>query len=173
MRKFALLIALLAAAPIAAPVAGAEKPIRTPRPIPDPSVIPAGLGCAFDVLVDHRPVGGGGAGIFELADGRTVLFGNADLTFTNLDTGKTYIWHSDYRELDTFPDADTALGVFSGKVFSSFFPGDQGPFGEVGENGAIFGFTGKTSFTLDLNTFLYTGFSNQGTVTDICAALTG
>ena len=66
--------------------------------------------------------------------------------------------------METFPNADTALGVVSGKIFAQFFPGDQGPFGEVGENGGLFGLGGKSSFTLDLNTFLYTSFSNQGTV---------
>jgi hypothetical protein len=51
----------------------------------------------------------------------------------------------------------------------NFYPGDQGPFGEVGEPGALYAFAGTSSVTVDLNTFAYTAFSYQGSVTDLCA----
>jgi hypothetical protein len=173
---FVLLIAVAGFALITTPVAEAEKPIRTPREFPSPFVLPGGVVCAFDVLLVPRRMGGGGAGIFRFADGRTVFFANAELTVTNLETGRTYIHHSDYREIDTFPDADTGLDVVSGNILAWFFPGDQGPFGEVGENGengGLFAFVGKTTRTFDPNTSLFTSFSHQGKMTDVCAALTG
>jgi hypothetical protein len=177
MKKYVAICAALGAL-IAAPIGGAARPVGTlPPSWDDPLFIPAGFGCAFDVLALGRATAWGGEVDIELPDGRTMAIGNGLITLTNLDTGGTYVWHSDYRAIETFPDADTVVEASWGKFFvGPFLPGDQGPFGEVGEdgeNGGLFGVVGTSSSTFDLNTEQVTSFSYQGRVIDICAALTG
>ena len=78
---------------------------------------------------------------------------------------------SDFKATDTFVDANTVNSVIIGRVWVQFYPGDQGPFGVVGANGAAYAFDGQLSYTLDLNTFAFTSFSYKGPVVDLCAEL--
>jgi len=159
--------AVVGATLIAVPAGLGAKPVRTVYPGPEPHVVPAGLGCPFDVL--FAPVGW--HSITEFSDGRTVTHGHGDITLTNLETGTSYRQYSRYDVTDTFTDATTLQEVVNGRIVVQFFPGDIGPFGEVGENGALMAFVGTLTLTLDLDTFAYTSFSYQGTVTDLCAIL--
>lgn len=153
---------------IAVPTGTGAKPVRTVIPTPEPFVIPAGFGCRFDVR--SAPVGS--QAITEFDDGRVVTIGNADITLTNLETGASYVQHSNYHGTDTLdPGANTRHLVVNGSIFIQFFEGDAGPFGEVGENGALFAFVGTLSITLDLNNEAYSAFSYHGTATDLCALL--
>ena len=61
----------------------------------------------------------------------------------------------------------------SGRYGLQLFPGDQGPFGEVGENGALLSVVGHQTFTFDLDTELTPAYSLTGKATDICAEVAG
>jgi hypothetical protein len=128
----------------------------------DAVVIPAGDGCAFDVLVEQT-VG---------APGDRVPIGFADYTFTNVDTGDSYLQKSRVVFTETFdPETNSLLFEVTGRFYSSFFVGDQGPEGEVEFPGLLLAFKGSIQFTLGLDTGLYTAFSYQGKSVDICAEL--
>ena len=151
-----------------APAALAAKPTRTVIEPPDPFVIPTGLGCAFDVGV--APIGW--QAITEFDDGRTVRIGHADISMTNLDTGASYLQISRYRDVETYdPVTNDALVQVSGRIFWNLWPGDRGPFGVIGEPGAVFGTVGNVTVTFDLDTELVTSFSLDGQATDICSEL--
>ena len=92
---------------------------------------------------------------------------------TNLEGPGLYVQHSDYKSTDTFLDANTVKSVVIGRIWSTFFPGDQVPFGVVGEDSALYAFDGKATFgNLDLTTFAYTSFSYNGVApVDVCAEL--
>jgi hypothetical protein len=63
--------------------------------------------------------------------------------------------------------------VSSGRFFIFLFPGDQGPSGEVGYPGALFGVVGDARGTVDPDTGVVTSFSLDGQTTDLCALLSG
>jgi len=125
-------------------------------------VIPAGEGCAFDVLVTttHREEAG-----------ERFPIGYGDITFTNVDTGTSYLQQSRYTATETFdPETNTVLVEITGRIWIGFLPGDQGPNGEV-EEYLHYAFKGSLQYTLDLETGLFTAFSYEGTYVDICAEL--
>jgi len=151
-----------------APAPAATPPIRIPNPIPGPFVMPAGFGCSFDVLASPE----GKSYITEFDDRRMVI-SNAYVTFTNLDSGTTYVQHSTYKVTETLLDADRLGIVADGRIFFQLYPGDSGPFGTVGGDGALYLMEGTSTSTLDLGTFILTSFSFKGTATDLCALLAG
>jgi hypothetical protein len=117
-------------------VGHASKPVRTINEPRDPFVIPAGFACPFDVHAS--PVGQGAT--TEFSDGRIVIVSNSDITLTNLEApAETYVWRTNAYLTQTFLDDATLQIVVSGRVLNFFFPGEQGPFGVVGEDGAFFG----------------------------------
>jgi hypothetical protein len=168
MYRRLLLLAVAVAVAVAVPTALAAKPVRTVITL-GTTVIPAGFGCAFDVGVLHTS----DWRITEFSDGRTVAHVNEDATLTNLDTGTSYVQRARFTETDTYdPVSNDVLIAQSGLFAADFFPGDQGPFGAVGDNGAIFAFVGQIKATLDLDTNQVTSFSYAGTVTeDVCQLL--
>ena len=121
-------------------------------------VIPAGEACAFDVgvnAVDRNPYGNG-----------------AVLTNTNVETGATYVWFSTHAVTETYvPETNAVLFEIRGRMITSFYPGDSGPNGTVGEFGALIAVAGFQRYILDLDTNVMTGFSLEGTFVDICAEL--
>jgi hypothetical protein len=154
---------------IAVPTGLGAKPIRTVD-IPGPRVNPAGLGCAFDVAVLPNDV----TRIVEFSSGRVAVHVNAEPTFTNLDTRTSYVQRSRFNGTDIYePETNDVLSVTSGRFVMNLYPGDQGPFGEVGENGALFAMVGTVYTTFDLDSELVTFFSYEGTVFDLCEALAG
>ena len=112
--------------------------------------------------------------ITEFRNGRVVTRAHAKLTMTNLETGDTFLQRSRYKETD-IPVAGTndQLIEISGRYALQLFPGDQGPFGEVGENGALLSVVGHQTFRFDLDTEVTTAYSLKGKATDICAELAG
>lgn len=155
-----------------APAVLAAKPTRIVDEGPtDPFVIPAGENCEFDVGFVGSDNAGGAT--IDFGDGRLAAFGHGEPTFTNLDTGAVYDdWTSQYRTLETYePVTNEVIGQTSGRIWTTFWPGDAGPSGVVGEAGAFFGFVGNVEITMDADTFVFTSFSLDGTATDICAEL--
>ena len=161
-----VLVALLAL-----PVAEGAKPIRVVFGPGAPDVFPAGLGCSFDVGRAIDPDSSFGIDT-SFSDGRFTRVAHANVTFTNLDTGTSYFQKSRFQETDVYDEAtNTVFSEASGRFYTQFYPGDQGPFGEVGENGALYLFDGSNSITFDPDTEVYASFSYTGTVTDLCAIL--
>ena len=152
-----------------APAAFGAKPIRTVFH-PQPIFIPAGFGCAFDV--EEVPSADTRAVITEFSDGRTVIQGKSDPTLTNLETGEVFLQRTRAKITDVYdPLANDVLEEISGRIFVGFFPGDEGPFGEVGENGALYSVIGHQRLTYDLDAQVITSYSLDGRAIDICAAL--
>ena len=172
MRSTVLAVTIVAAlALFVVPTGLAAKPTRTVFE-PQPFVIPAGLGCSFDV--EARPGDGARAALTEFSDGRTVLHGHATSTLTNLETGATFAQRTRAKVTDTFdPEANEIVEEISGRIFIGFFPGDQGPSGLVEEPGAVLSVIGHQRLTYDADTFVITSYSLNGKATDICAQLSG
>lgn len=124
-------------------------------------VIPAGENpCGVDVLVD----------VYDGADRAPV--GNADITFTNLETGATYVQRSRYVETWTYDASSESWdGTVKGRKWTPWFPGEPGPSGEVQEPGLWILTFGKLEYTLDGND-VATAFTLHGTYIDLCAELT-
>jgi len=137
----------------------------------EPEVVPAGLACPFDVL--WTPQGSPGFQIVtSFSSGRVTTVGHGEPTITNLDTGTSYTNRSRYEITEVYDEAaNDILGEGHGRIAFSFFPGDQGPFGEVGADGAFYSLVGNFRFTFDLDTESITSFELVGTATDICAIL--
>jgi len=125
-------------------------------------IIPADEnGCGFDLHVqaDHLP------------DRARAPIGSGDITFTNLETGATYLQHSRYTATETVDPATGSVHVtIIGRIWIEFYPGDQGPSGEVQEPGLDLLFSGTIEFTVNEND-VFTAFSNTGEYKDLCALL--
>jgi hypothetical protein len=125
-------------------------------------VLRAGQGCAFAVGVEP---GDATPTIKELP------VGAADITFTNVDTGATYLWRSRYTSSETFdPSTKSFHYVVIGNFWEGFMPGDQGPWGKVAKPGAELLFSGQLDYTRNRNDVI-TSFSYTGTYLDLCALL--
>jgi hypothetical protein len=172
-------IAVALALVVAAPAAAATPPTRTVRAL-HPSVIPAGSGCAFDVIGDpqlsptsHAALQSGGfVAETDFSDGSVTYSVRARGAYVNLETGARFPTVDSWHELDRFYPA-TGLLVFATEGQTSFtlLPGDMGPLGVVGGNGAFFHIVGTTTATYDTVAGHVTQFFYTGTVTDICAAI--
>jgi hypothetical protein len=113
------------------------------------------------------------AAVTEFGDGRVVVIDQAFPRMTNAETGESIVHHSQSRAIDAY-DASTnqVRAVSSGTSFWWFFPGDAGPFGVVGEPGALLSMTGYIEATFDADTGAVTSFELDGRVNaDICAML--
>jgi hypothetical protein len=156
-------LALLVAAP-----AAAAQPTRTVTGL-STRVLPAGTACAFDV--EGQPSSGFRTST-TFSDGREMHFVHATGAYVNLATGARFETRDIFTEIDWFDPATGILtGLNDGQTTSSFSPGDMGPFGVVGSNGALYHFVGTIHYTYDTNTNVFNVLSYSGTVTDVCAAL--
>ena len=160
----ALVLALAAAGP-----AAAAAPIKDTFHTLSGFTIPAGTACPFDV--DGSP-DFGFSQRWKYGDGSIKGAFHAHGAYVNDETGARY------ETLDNFAfsqwvDPITGLThvVLQGQGADSFLPGDVGPFGIVGENGAFYDFVGRITFTIDTVTGHVSQFSWAGTATDICEAL--
>ena len=133
-------------------------------------IIPAGEGCAFDV--EETVPEGTTFTVTEFGDGSWVVtHGNSEPTLTNLETGTTFLQKTRGQITDRFdPQTNKLRFTTSGRIFISFLPGDQGPFGEVDEPGLLLSIIGHQVATLDLDANVITSYSLRGQATDICAA---
>lgn len=173
MRKRRLAVTIGTSAVLLAAIApgvNAAKPVRTPVS-PSPLVLPAGLGCAFDV--ELAAAEGYRQTSFEFSDGRLLYSTNGSSTVTNLDDPSL---STEVRERGTVEfvydeQANDFAVTASGQSIFYFFPGDQGPFGLVGANGGLFRIVGHVSETWDLDTDTITSFSYSGQAIDLCAEI--
>jgi hypothetical protein len=156
-------------------ILGPAEPVAAERPdriviSPDGFVLPAGFGCSF--AVSGTPDPRARQTFTTFSDGRFQTVGHATPTFTNLDTGATYVQRSRYHAIDTYdPVTNVIVAEVSGRVFVIFFPGDVGPDGLVGQPGQFVGFVGHLRLTIDPETSSITSFEHTGASTDICAEL--
>ena len=125
-------------------------------------IIPADQnGCGFDLhaQADHLP------------DVARAPIGYGDITFTNLETGATYLQHSRYTATETVDPKTRSVHVtIIGRIWFELYPGDQGPSGEVREPGLDLLFSGTIEFTVNREGVI-TAFSHAGTYQDLCALL--
>jgi hypothetical protein len=169
-RKVTIFVAVAIALGVV-PTAFGVAPIRSVFE-PEPQIlIPAGEGCAFDVLEELAE--NAGLTLTEYSDGRLHIQAHGDLVLTNLDSDQSIDWKNRWNAWETFdPETNSVRWEASGRLLYSFFTGDQGPSGTVGESGALFAFIGLVELTLDADTGAVTSFSLDGQATDICALLT-
>ena len=159
----ALTFALIAAAPVAA-----AQPTRNVYDL-NPFTLPAGTACAFDV--EGQPSWGFTA-VTTFSDGSVQSSVRAHGAYVNLATGATFPTADNYRDRSRFDDSTgIVVGVENGETTWFFVPGEVGPFGLVGRNGALYHFVGSVSYTYDTVAGRSTRFVYTGTVTDVCAAL--
>jgi hypothetical protein len=164
-----MLIATAAALLWASP-ALAAKPTRTVIQQTGTVTIPAGFGCAFDVVAHLQP--GARITFTEFSDGRLAYHEHANAILTNADTGATLYHRARFSGVDVYDDATGLVSsVTQGRVNVFFYPGDDGPFGTVAEPGAIYRFVGRISYLYDADTEAISDFSYSGSVTDVCAEL--
>ena len=99
--------------------------------------------------------------------------GNGGRTLTNLETGATLTWQSNYQRTEVYDPATNDLVIDnSGRYALEYWPGDVDQTGQVvGEDGALYGFVGHLQATLDFDTGSFTSSTLHGTAIDLCAAL--
>jgi hypothetical protein len=159
----ALVLAVLAAAP-----AAAAQPSRVVLDL-TPFSLPAGTACAF--AVEGQPSSGFFAKTI-FADGREMHSVHAKGSYVNVATGARFETGDIFTEIDQFdPTTGIVTGLNDGGTTISFLPGDQGPYGMVGSNGALYHFVGTVHYTYDTNTSVFSVVSYSGSVMDVCAAL--
>lgn len=160
-------IAVVLALVVAAPAAAAQ-PTRTVYGL-DSFLLPAGTACAFDV--EGEPSWGFIAQTI-LTDGTVINSVRAHGAYINLATGASFPTDDTSRVIHRF-DPATGIDVVlvDGQNTWNFLPGDVGPFGVAGSNGALYHFAGVVSFTWDSVANRVTQFAYTGKVTDVCAAL--
>ena len=171
MRRAAIVCLLTLLTTMAMPLhaAHAAPPIRERFSSQDFSfVIPAGEACPFAIGVQVRFAFGSTT---QFSDGRTVFTDHADFTLTNLETGATYVQHTNATFTDTLTADGNIFEVLDGRFFFGFLPGDQGPDGEVGEGGASFILVGHFEYTYDPGANLITSFQADGRAIDLCQLL--
>ena len=160
----AVVLAVLWAAP-----AAAAQPTRTVFH-PTGGLHPAGQGCAFDISYVDAP--GARITITDFSDGTEMTVVHAIATLTNDDTGATFVHMAFFHDVFWL---DAANGVYrdmtNGQFVVWFYPGDVGPYGIVGDDGLALRFEGTVWAAYDPTTFAITEFAYQGTITDVCAAL--
>lgn len=156
-----------------ASTAYAAQPERAPfEPGPtefeeDPLLRP----CAFNVVIAQE----GNYTQKEFDDGRFVITGSGRDTVTNLDDDISLTLKTSGKI--TFSDtADGDLRVqASGRTVFYFFAGDQGPFGPVGANGALYYIVGHVDEILDLDeegsVTSVTSFEWSGRATELCSLI--
>jgi hypothetical protein len=171
----ALVFALVVAAP-----AAASQPTRTMRALHGGFVYPAGQACAFDVAGEPNPKppsasafqSGGFVVETDFSNGLVTYSVRARGAYVNVETGARFETLDSYMERDRYDaDAGLIIGGTTGSTTFYFLPGDNGPFGIVGSNGALYHIDGTVSYTIDANTFATYEFSYSGSITDVCAAL--
>jgi len=116
-------------------------------------------GCAVDLQVEAEHLGD------------RVPIGNGDITFTNLETGATYLQRSRYTATETSDASTQSVHVrITGRIWFPLYPGEPGPSGVVQEPGLELLISGTVNATFDENGAV-TAFSLDGTYTDLCAKL--
>jgi hypothetical protein len=150
-----------------ATAAWATKPVTTPYN-PPPTVLEPGQACAFNVTIESLPGGTWTETVYP--DGSIVYQGKGRDRATNTDVGKSATVKTEGRLRYTpIADGSTRLKA-SGLTLFYFWAGDQGPYGEVGEDGALYYIDGTVEEILDSD-FVVTYFRWTGRAKEICSRI--
>lgn len=148
--------------------AAASQPTRT-LIYPEAMVIPAGSGCAFDVL--EEPLRGWAA-VTEFSDGAFVLKAQVNAAITNVETGATFVHKARFHGVERFdPETGLIRGVTNGPIVWWLSPGDVGPYGVVEDPGVFVRIVGTVWYAVDPETGALVEFSYQGSIVDVCALI--
>jgi hypothetical protein len=158
----------LAAAGAAVPAAQAAKPVSATVLPNERTVLPAHRACPFRVIDEALPGSRRVERVYR--NGRHVVSGPARERLTNPANGRSIVRNGSgvvsYRK-----DGDgTTRFAFSGPVVLYFYPGDAGPRGVAGEDGALFHVTGKVRETLAEDGTV-TSFGLRGRARELCRLL--
>ena len=168
--KGAIAIALITVALVGGSAANAAKPERAPY-ITDPLPLSPGQACAFDVEIAQVP--GSKYTQTSFSDGRFVVTGSGHDRVRSLPNGPSLTLRTSGKlTLTELTNGDQRVQA-SGRTVFYFFEGDQGPFGEVGADGALYYIVGHVDEVLDPDTdFTVTSFEWSGTATELCSQIT-
>jgi hypothetical protein len=147
--------------------AQAAKP--TKKVVPNTtSTLAAGHACPFKVIDKTLPDSRRVERVFS--NGRHLFTGPAREKLTNAKSGASIVVNSSgtvsYKK---GADGKTRYR-FTGPNVLYFFPGDEGPFGKVGENGALYHVVGKVGETLAKDDVV-TAFVLRGRATELCSKI--
>ncbi|HEU4319685.1 MAG TPA: hypothetical protein VFS66_06350 [Acidimicrobiia bacterium] len=159
-RMLVLAVAVLVLA--GASPAYAAKPERGPA---TPALIESDV-CAFPVQNSQE----GNYTETTFADGRIVITGSGRDTVTNVDADISLTLKTSGKITITEVDGDQRLQA-SGRTLFWFYAGDQGPFGPVGANGALYYIVGHVDQILDQELLLVTSFEWSGRATELCSLI--
>jgi hypothetical protein len=153
-----------------ASTAFAAQPARTVIQ-PGDRVIPAGYGCAFDVLKQWDATSR--LTITDFSDGHQMFIGTGTQTLSNTQAGTSFEWRTGFHRTESYDSGtDQFIWETSGRVVLEFWPGDVDQFGQVvGENGALYAFVGRAVATVDPDSFFITSTTLDGVSIDLCAEL--
>lgn len=143
------------------------KPDRSPYN-PGPLDLPAGFACPFDIRIETVS---GELTETIFSNGSVHYTGSRHERVTNLDTGASVTVPTSGRARFTFPDDGVVRFQASGRTLFYFFPGDVGPFGPVGDNGALYYVQGGVDEILEGDDFVVTSFEWGGRATELCGLI--
>jgi hypothetical protein len=155
---------------LAAPGAHAEGSAGTTEP-PESVFVPAGEFCpSFGVIGEFSGPFSGSEKF--LRDGRFLNHNVGTGTWTNPETGKSFVQRSRYMAVERYIAETNDLKIdITGRFFIGFIPGDIGPGGTVVTEVSTYSVVGHQSITFDLDTFLTTSYFLDGQIIDMCAVL--
>jgi len=161
-------LGLLAVGLTGASIAGAAKPERGPL-VTEPTVLGPGQACAFDVEISQAP---GGNYTETFFSDRYVVTGSGGDRVRRLPNGPSLTLPTSGKvTVSDLANGDQRLQA-SGRTVFYFYEGDQGPFGEVGPDGALYYIVGHVDEVLDPETdFTVTSFKWSGTATELCSRI--
>lgn len=145
----------------------ATKPEREPY-TPDPTVLGPGQACDFNVEIAQK----GKFTQTTYPNGRVTITGRGRDTVTNLDDDLSITLKTSGKiTITERKNGDQRVRAWGRTVFY-FFEGDQGPFGPVGEGGALYYIVGYVDETLDPDTeFTVTSFRWKGRAIELCSRI--
>ena len=161
-------LALVTFGLVGASIASAAKPERGPL-ITEPTVLEPGQACAFDVEISQVP----GSNFTEtFFSNRYVITGSGHERVRQLPGGPSVTLPTSGKvTVSDLVNGDQRVQA-SGRNIFYFFEGDQGPFGEVGSNGALYYIVGHVDEVLDPDTgFTVTAFEWSGSATELCSQI--
>ena len=161
-------LGLVSLALIGASIASAAKPDRGPL-VTEPTVLGPGQACAFDVEISTVP----GSNFTEtFFSNRYVITGSGADQVRRLPNGPAVTLPTSGKiTVSDLPNGDQHFQS-SGRTVFYFFEGDQGPFGTVGPNGALYYIVGHVDEVLDPETgFTVTSFKWSGRATELCSQI--
>lgn len=147
------------------------KPARAPyssSPIVhgvDPGTYPV---CAFTVETSQSA--GSNYTFTDFGNGRIQITGSGQDRAKNMGTGASVTFPTSGKITQTSLASGDYRVKASGRTLFYFYEGDEGPFGVVGPNGALYYITGHVDETL-ASDFVVTSFRWSGQATEVCSLI--